>query len=91
MSMWSVNENVESNDVWVIFQSHEDVSDISIYGYLIPEAAIPMICGGASFPFWPTLVVHVESGRRCYQSGTHEMLSTPTHSVVSIFVFTHFH
>lgn len=51
MSMWSVNEDVESNDVWVIFQSHDDVSNISTYGYLIPEAAIPMICGGAIIPF----------------------------------------
>lgn len=90
MSMWSVNENVESNDVWVIFQSHEDVSDISIYGYFIPETVIPVICGGRiKLPFWPALVVHVESGRR-YHSGTCGMLSTPTLSVVSIFVCTHF-
>jgi hypothetical protein len=39
MSMWTVNESIsEPNDVWALFQSHEDVSDVSQYGYLIPGA-----------------------------------------------------
>jgi hypothetical protein len=95
--MWAANECSEPNDVWAIFQSHEDVSGTYFFiWHLIPSIGLFLIrtriisffghCQPNVFSTWEQVVQRIPL--HCYLSGTRDNLFP---SLAYFFLFIHFH